>query len=189
MIAVDSLALAHPSFFYRILWRLVDPAAHRRCRRCGCFLALCCWRCGSLSGSVWGGDVARRLLMATLALIWGIRLGTYVLTDRVLVGHEDGRYAQMRKDWGDRFPLYIFRFYQYQAMSVFGLAIVFMIIAANPAPLGVWGWITGLIVLIGIGGETLADRQLKVWRTNPANKGKSCRGGLLGLLSPSQLFL
>ena len=124
------------------------------------------------------GDAGRRWLMTLLALAWGIRLGTYVLTDRVLVGHEDGRYAQMRKDWGDRFELYIFRFYQYQAASVFGLGVVFALIAANPAPLGLWGWFAGLVVLVGIVGETLADRQLKAWRTNPVNKGKSCRGGL-----------
>ena len=124
------------------------------------------------------GDGGRRVLMALLALIWGIRLGTYILTDRVLVGHEDGRYAQMRKDWGDKFPLFIFRFYQYQAASVFGLAVVFAVIAANDAPLGLWGLLSGLVVLTGIVGETLADRQLKAWRLNPANKGTSCRGGL-----------
>jgi len=129
--------------------------------------------------ALWGeGDAGRRWLMALLVLAWGLRLGTYVLTDRVIGGHEDRRYAQMRVDWADRFPLFIFRFYQYQAMSVFGLALVFVVIAANDAALGLWGWFAGLIVLIGIIGETLADRQLEAWRKNPANKGKSCRGGL-----------
>ena len=94
------------------------------------------------------------------------------------MGHEDRRYAQMRVDWGNRFPLYIFRFYQYQGMSVFGLSIVFVVIAANGEALGALGWIAALTVLIGIVGETLADRQLKAWRTNPENRGKSCRGGL-----------
>jgi len=124
------------------------------------------------------GDDTRRLLLAALALWWGLRLGTYVLTDRVLTGHEDRRYAQMRVDWGDRFPVNIFRFYQYQGLSVFGLSLVFLVIAANPAELGVLGLIGGLTVLVGIVGETAADRQLKAWRTKPENKGKSCRGGL-----------
>lgn len=124
------------------------------------------------------GDEGRRWLMAILALAWGLRLGTYILTDRIIAGHEDRRYAQMRVDWGDRFQLFIFRFYQYQAISVFGLALVFVIIAANEAPLGLWGWLSGLVVLTGIVGETLADQQLKSWRMDPLNKGKTCRGGL-----------
>lgn len=124
------------------------------------------------------GDGTRRFVMAVLAAIWGLRLGTYVLTDRVLVGHEDGRYAQMRVDWGGKFQLYIYRFYQYQGLSVFGLSIVFAVIVANESPLGAWGWIAALVVACGIIGETLADRQLKEWRTDPSNKGQSCRGGL-----------
>ena len=77
----------------------------------------------------------------------------------------------MRKGGGP--ALYIFRFYQYQAMSVFGL-VVFVIIAADCAarPLGLdcddrIDWVGRNL--------TIANKGLA---PNPANKGKSCRGGL-----------
>lgn len=128
----------------------------------------------------WGtGDDGRRALLGILALLWGVRLGTHILTDRVLTpGHEDRRYTQMRDDWGDLFQLLIFRFYQYQGISVFGLSLVFIAIAANPAPLGPFAILGALVVVFGVIGETLADQQLQAWRFNPDNKGKSCRGGL-----------
>ena len=133
---------------------------------------------GALLAWAGTGDEGRRALLAVLALLWGVRLGTHILTDRILGGHEDRRYAQMRQDWGAWFPWLIFRFYQYQGISVFGLSLVFLIIAANPAPLGPLAILGALTVVAGVIGETLADQQLQAWRFNPDNKGKSCRGGL-----------
>ena len=98
---------------------------------------------------------------------------------RILVpGHQDRRYLQLQEAWGNRYQASLFRFYQYQGLSVFVLALVFAVIAANPAPLGPLGWIGAGLIAAGIGGEGLADRQLQAWRAKPENHGKTCRAGL-----------
>ena len=64
----------------------------------------------------WGvdGDPARRLLVGTLAGIWGLRLGFYLLR-RIMSEPEDGRYQAMRERWGARTQPYLFAFFQIQA--------------------------------------------------------------------------
>ncbi len=48
------------------------------------------------------GYLSRRVLVAVLAGTWALRLSIYILVDRVLGHPEEGRYATLRKEWGDR---------------------------------------------------------------------------------------
>ncbi len=126
------------------------------------------------------GWPVRRALIASLAIIWSLRLGTH-LAVRVLGHHpvEDGRYVQLRKDWAANFVSKMFWFFQMQAASVVLLGAAFLIIALNPAPtlhpLEIAG---ALLWLIAISGEALADAQLAAFKKNPANKGRVCAVGL-----------
>ena len=44
------------------------------------------------------GDITSRLLLSLLVSIWGIRLGTFLLIDRVIKAkEEDGRYQNLRR--------------------------------------------------------------------------------------------
>ena len=59
------------------------------------------------------GDGTRRIIVATLAMIWAIRLGTHVLY-RVIKFEEDGRYINFKEKHGDKAQQKLFWFYQAQ---------------------------------------------------------------------------
>lgn len=123
------------------------------------------------------GAVLPRLLLAMLGGAWGLRLGMH-LWHRVRGEAEDGRYAQLRKRWGNA-PLKWWAMFQLQAVLVALFALPFVAVAANP----VAGWnawfIAGVSVWLGsVAGEAVADRQLARFRADPGNRGKTCRSGL-----------
>lgn len=129
-------------------------------------------------GVDWPGT--RQILVALLAGLWSARLGLHILA-RARKGAEDTRYAHFRQEWGAAFERRMFGFLQIQAAAAAFLAISMLLAARNPAPLG---WRDGAalaIMLIAIGGEALADAQLRRFRAEPSNKGKICDTGLWGL--------
>lgn len=126
------------------------------------------------------GWIARKWLIATMAALWSLRLGTHLY--RRVMGHhpvEDGRYVQLRKDWAGNFAPKMLGFFQLQAASVVLLGLAFFISCLNPAPqfhaLEVAG---ALLWLLALGGESLADAQLAAFKRDPANKGRVCAVGL-----------
>ena len=136
--------------------------------------ALAVFYAAMLDGPLWW-----RALVAGLCLLWSLRLGTYLLLDRVLKGPEDGRYAELRRSWGHRFQRRIFWFFQAQAAADSLLSIPILLVLAVPDPrLSTWV-VVGLLVVVGsVIGESLADRQLAAFRALPENRGKTCRRGL-----------
>ena len=68
------------------------------------------------------GDVGHRILAASLASIWGFRLGGYLLFNRVLGKEEDGRYQELRRRWAPNANRNFFVFFQAQA-AVRGLLL------------------------------------------------------------------
>lgn len=120
----------------------------------------------------------RRLLVAGLAVLWSGRLALH-LGERVREPGEDGRYARLRSEWGRDAPWRFLRFYQIQAVSVPLIAGQFMLAMLHPAgELRIWDALGALVVLVSVGGEALADRQLAAWKRDPANRGRTCRRGL-----------
>ena len=125
------------------------------------------------------GDVAHRLLAATLASVWGFRLGGYLLFDRVLGKEEDGRYQDLRQRWGERANARFFVFFQAQALFVVFFSLPFAFIALDTdSGFGPLVWIGIGIWAIGNAGTIVSDRQLALWRSDPENKGKTARTGL-----------
>jgi steroid 5-alpha reductase family enzyme len=126
------------------------------------------------------GWPTRRLLIAGIALLWSLRLGTHLYI-RVIGHHpiEDGRYQEMRRRWATNFAQKMAVFFQQQALSVVLLGLPFLLAARNPAPrlhpLEIAG---AALWLIAILGEALADAQLTAFKRNPANKGRVCDAGL-----------
>ncbi len=126
------------------------------------------------------GFPVRRALIATIATIWSLRLGTHLFI-RVMGHHpeEDGRYKQMRKEWAGNFHQKMAGFFQMQAVSVVILGVAFLVICLNPAPsLSPLEFAGAALWLIAISGEALSDAQLAGFKKNPANKGKVCDVGL-----------
>jgi steroid 5-alpha reductase family enzyme len=129
-----------------------------------------------------GWPTTRALAVGGLALLWGVRLGLY-LARRTAGGHrEDVRYARFRQEWGADFESRLFWFLMIQAVVAALLAICVMVAAKNPAPGFRLADLAGIIVLaVAVAGEALADRQMQLFRKNPANRGRVCDAGLWGL--------
>ncbi|HEX7047482.1 MAG TPA: DUF1295 domain-containing protein [Gammaproteobacteria bacterium] len=124
------------------------------------------------------GDPSRRLIVALLAGLWGLRL-TVHLARRVAREPEDGRYQDLRERFADNAPAWFFGFFQVQALWAVMFATPMLIAANNPLPApGVFDWLAIAIWLVAIGGESLADRQLKRFKADPANRGHVCQQGL-----------
>ncbi|HTL81374.1 MAG TPA: DUF1295 domain-containing protein [Bacteroidia bacterium] len=128
------------------------------------------------------GYEPRKTVACLLAGLWSLRLGIYLL---IRVGshldHEEGRYAQLRKEWGPSPNRTFFFFFQAQAMSNIFLAIPFFIITLNKSePLMLIEKIGAGMWLLSIIGEGVSDLQLQLFKKDPANKGKVCERGLWG---------
>ena len=130
-----------------------------------------------LAAATGTGALLPRVLLAVLGGLWGLRLGVY-LWHRVRGEPEDGRYANLRKRWGNDQRKW-FAMFQFQALLIALFSLPFLAVAANP----IAGWnawfVAGIAMwLASVGGEAIADRQLANFRSNLANKGKTCRDGL-----------
>lgn len=129
------------------------------------------------------GEPARRALMGVMVGIWGVRLGVHVLTDRVMKGGEDGRYADMRARYGSRAQVFFAAVFGANTVLIVLLSTVFVIacadgrVAGGPA-LGVWQYVGAALWVVGIVGEWIADRQLLIFKRDAGNKGSVCEVGL-----------
>ncbi len=126
-----------------------------------------------------GGYPPRAGLVALMAGVWGLRLALYLFVTRVAGQPEEGRYAELRRKWGGRIALKFLAFFQAQALLCILLSVPFLIAAANPSPrLSPLEWAGLLLWLVAWVGETAADWQLHRFKSDPANRGKTCRAGL-----------
>ncbi len=124
------------------------------------------------------GDPIRKWLMAGMAAVWGLRLSVHLLV-RTIGREEDGRYRQMRKDWGGNIGLKFLLFFQFQALLNVVLAMPFLITSVNTEKGLSFFEIAGLTIwAVAIIGESVADHQLKRFKNDPNNNGKTCRYGL-----------
>lgn len=125
-----------------------------------------------------GGDGGRRLLASVLIAVWSLRLTLYLF--RRVVGHpEEGRYATLRAQWGGNADRRFFRFYQTQAIAALVFATPVLVIAWNPSPLSPLALAASVgLWILGVGGLSLADRQLERFKSDPENAGRTCRAGL-----------
>ena len=124
------------------------------------------------------GDLVRRVIVALCSAGWGFRLAAYIHWRNHGRG-EDGRYRKLREEWGAEFQGRLFRFYQFQAVTVVVLSLSAWAALLNPASIvSAWTWAAAGIWALSVGGEALADAQLALFRRRPENKGRTCREGL-----------
>lgn len=125
-----------------------------------------------------GGDPDRRMLVAAMVGLYAARLGGYLFRNRVLAP-EDARYETLRRWWGDRAHLYFFFFFQVQALGVVVFSLPLLVLMQNPRPtLSLWELVGLWLWLVAVVGEGLADWQLARFKSEPANRWKTCREGL-----------
>jgi len=120
------------------------------------------------------GFMARKLILALLTTLWGLRLSMYILY-RNWRKPEDFRYQKWRQESGSRWWWKSF-------FQVFVLQGLLMWIISTPLLAAqirlLPDWLTALDILgvliwvIGFFFETAGDLQLAAFKSNPANKGK-----------------
>ncbi len=111
-----------------------------------------------------GGAPHRQLLVAGLAAAWSCRL-TLHLVGRNKGVADDPRYRKLSEAWGADAPRRMFWFLQSQGLV--GTILVMAIALAAHHPASGWRLQDGLgtaLLLLAIGGEALADRQLAAFR-------------------------
>jgi steroid 5-alpha reductase family enzyme len=126
-------------------------------------------------GPGWG---PRRFTIAAMVSLTGLRL-SYYLSRRVLGHPEEGRYVALRNDWGGNIELKFLGFFLFQALLVGLLSLPYLFASLNSAK-GFQGleFIGMALFVLGFVGESLADAQLKAFKADPSNQGKTCRQGL-----------
>jgi steroid 5-alpha reductase family enzyme len=123
------------------------------------------------------GAALPRILVAVLGGVWGCRLALH-LYHRVSREPEDGRYRYLREHWHDD-QRNFFAFFMAQALFTALFSWPFYIAASNRDPhWTIWTTCGVAIWIVSLGGEAIADRQLAAFRSNPANRGLTCRAGL-----------
>jgi steroid 5-alpha reductase family enzyme len=122
----------------------------------------------------------RQWLVAGLVALWALRLGTYVAA-RVAGHPEDARYAAFRKDWGKAYGRNMLFVSLPQAPASALLALSVIVAARTPGQDPALRDVLGVAILIlAIGGEALADAQMKRFKADPANRGRVADAGLWG---------
>lgn len=125
------------------------------------------------------GWAPRRWLVAALAGGWAARLGWHLTVDRVLAGEEDARWARLRERFGDREALGFLAVFQVQALLAVVLSGAYVFAMRVPVPgWRIWDGVGIALVAVSVAGETVADRQLARWRSDPAKRDRTCREGL-----------
>jgi len=124
------------------------------------------------------GNPGRRIFVCFLVCVWSFRLGVF-LFQRVAGKPEDTRYAGLRDSWGDNFEQWLLYFFLFQAAVASALSVCFLIPLRLDQPLFTVFDLIGLIILLlSVGGEALADEQLRSFKANPENQGRVCNSGL-----------
>lgn len=124
------------------------------------------------------GALLPRMLLALLCSLWAMRLATYLGMRFAAKDKEDERYTQLREEWGDAQHWKMLRFYLFQGVASWTIALAFLPIAYSDFTPN-WFW---LVLALGIWffavfNEALADAQLQAFRTDKSNQGEVCKKG------------
>ena len=127
------------------------------------------------------GDPSKRLLIGSLGGLWGLRLGSHLAVRVARAPQEDGRYRQLRAEWGSNIELKFLGFFLSQGLLDLVLSLPFLLALLDPSPLRPLHWVAAALLLGSIAGEALADAQLQRYRAQPGAQGQVFRAGLWSL--------
>jgi len=121
-----------------------------------------------------GATDPRALLVAGLVGVWTLRLGSFLFL-RVMKDGKDGRFDEIKPN-APRF----FTAWTLSGLWVFltAIAAIIVITSQNTKPLGIFAYIGVTVWIVGFAIEVVADRQKRVFRKNPENKGGFISTGL-----------
>ncbi len=118
----------------------------------------------------------RGWIVLGLVSVWAVRLGSHVYRRWRRLGHEDYRYAEIRRSSGPSFPLTsLFWIFWLQALLLWIISWPLQVAFSMGGSLN---WIDGLGVVMAVAGiviEAVADAQLTRFRADPANQSAVLR--------------
>ena len=126
------------------------------------------------------GSASRRATISCMGMLWSFRLGTHLLL-RVTKHHprEDVRYKVLREEWGACLSRNFFMFFQAQGVLILLLSLPMLLSLRNDNPrFSVAEWLGIAVWCLGFAGESIADWQMKRFKSRPDAKGKVCHTGL-----------
>lgn len=182
MLTADPLALVFTAYLAVAVGMAGLWALHRAMGNAS--IADAGWCAGLIAVVLWyaaqaPGETERKALAAGLVTIYAGRLGVYILVNRVVGKTEDARYRRLREQWGASAGLFMFGYFQLQAVAVAAFSLPFLAIIQNPRPPFAFLELMGLIIwIVAVSGEAAADRQLARFRAKPWNHDRVCRDGL-----------
>jgi steroid 5-alpha reductase family enzyme len=129
-----------------------------------------------------GADPVRQVSVLLLVLVWAARLTANWAISWQGLAHEDWRYVQLREQRPPWLPWWLISLTGIQVMPTLvvfgGLLAVWPAVARPGRP---WGWLDAAAVLVAgtaVAIETVADRQLRQFVRDPANRGRILDRGL-----------
>jgi len=137
--------------------------------------AVIAWACAGLASAL---DTRTRIVLG-LVTVWAIRLGSHVWQRWRRLGHEDYRYAEIRRKRGPNFPLT-------SLVWIFWLQAFLLWVISWPMQAGIGNGsllnaVDGIGIALSAAGlviEAVADMQLTRFRADPANSGRVLDTGL-----------
>ena len=126
------------------------------------------------------GFQPRKILLCSLVMIWGVRLGMHIFIRNHGKG-EDYRYQVMRRQHGEKFWIVsLFTVFLLQGFLLWFISVPLQIaqVAPHPDYLTVFDFLGAGIWAIGFIFEAIGDWQLKRFKADSANKGKVMDRGL-----------
>ncbi len=133
----------------------------------------------AIYGALGPGRVEHRTLIASVAGSEALRVAWVVV--RRLGQGEDSRYRELRERWRSwgREQLTFFVFYHAQGLLAVVLSTPVLLACFNRhRGLEPVEWAGAGLWLVALVGQTVADRQLRRFKADPANRGKTMRYGL-----------
>ncbi len=125
------------------------------------------------------GEHARRLLVAGLVSVWGLRLAGYIARRKLRERREDPRYAAWRERHGARFPLVsLFTVFLLQGALVWVVSLPVQGAAGQDGGLGPLDFVGVAVWAAGLFFEATGDAQLARFKADPANRGTVMDRGL-----------
>ncbi|HKD20699.1 MAG TPA: DUF1295 domain-containing protein [Rhizomicrobium sp.] len=121
----------------------------------------------------------RGLIVLGLVWVWALRLGSHTLRRWLRHGHEDYRYATIRKARGPNFPVTsLFLIFWLQALLLWIISWPLQAVYSFSRPLN---WLDAVGITLAVAGITIegfADAQLTRFRADPKSAGQVLDTGL-----------
>ncbi len=128
----------------------------------------------------WGALSGRLIVVTVLALLYAVRLTSNFYRDWPGLSKEDFRYVGFRRAWGRLYwPVSFLGIHLFPTIMVFlGCMPMYAVSRVGGNGLG-WLDVVGAVVVLGaVVLAFAADEQMRAFRADPRNRGRSIRTGL-----------